>query len=294
MNTFLDTVWGTMDEATFGLFGELRIIRRDGEVRQFFEPLTDEGVSTLVRIAEVNNRIGWDVYYGVLPRVRPRGRSEDCVATTAVLWADIDAKHFSDELAVGKRISLDVLSDISPYPSIVVDSGGGMHAYWLLRRSVALTEAASAMRGLARQTGGDAVHDAARVLRLPGTVNWKRERPAVSRILRFQPRPAFGISDFDTYMFTRDYPPASAGGVIPRTDELPVWLTDLIAYGAPAGQRSEAVFRAVYHLLRRGRSEDEVRSIIRTNPIGEKYREMNPVAGERWLNRTIKRARALV
>ena len=299
---FLPVIWplwsysipstGRGGELRSGLFGEMRAIK-NGHVEQHFEPLTGDGVRTIVTIAEQFNQAGWDTYYGVLPRIRERGRSEDCVDRTSVLWADIDAKHFSPDLATGKRAALDVLSGVSPYPNIVVDSGGGVHAYWLLRRSVALTEAASAMRGLARATGGDAVHDAARVLRLPGTLNWKREPPTHCRVLSFRTATTFSISDFESYMFTRDFPPRSAGAV-PRTDELPSWLVNLISVGAPRGSRSEAVFSAVLGLLNHGRTDDEVRSIIRTNPIGEKYQEMNPVAAERWLDRTIRRARELL
>ncbi len=300
---FLPVIWplwsysipstGRGGELRSGLFGEVRMIK-DGQVQQHFESLTGDGVRALVETAAQYNAAGWDAYYGVLPRIRERGRSEDCVNRTYVLWADIDAKHFSTDLAVGKRAALDALSAISPYPNIVVDSGGGTHAYWLLRRSVALTEAASAMRGLARATGGDAVHDGARVLRLPGTLNWKREPPTPCRVIRFRTLPQYSISDFDSYMFTRDFPPRTSTGPIPRTDELPAWLVNLITDGAPVGVRSEAVFRVVLGLLRRGRTEDEVRSIIRTNRIGEKYQEMNPVAAERWLDRTIKRARELL
>ncbi len=300
---FLPVIWplwfysipgtGRGSELRSGLFGEVRMIK-DGQVPQHFEPLTEEGVRTLVETAEQYNAAGWDTYYGVLPRIRERGRSEDCVDRTRVLWADIDAKHFSADLAAGKRSALDGLSGVSPYPNSVVDSGGGTHAYWLLRRSVALTEAASAMRGLARATGGDAVHDAARVLRLPGTLNWKREPPTPCRVLSFRTLPEYSISDFDSYMFTRDFPPRTSARPIPRTDELPAWLVNLVIGGAPVGVRSEAVFRVVLGLLRHGRTEDEVRSIIRTNRIGEKYQEMNPVAAERWLDRTIKRARELL
>ena len=66
-----------------------------------------------------------------------------------------------------------------PPPSIVVDSGHGRHLYWLVREPVEVTPENRPLfkavnRGLALAVGGDpACCDLARILRLPGFLNWK-------------------------------------------------------------------------------------------------------------------------
>lgn len=63
-------------------------------------------------------------------------------------------------------------------PSVIVDSGGGLHAYWRLARpldmwdQVQQTHIREVCHGMARTFGSDPnVHDPARLLRVPGTFN---------------------------------------------------------------------------------------------------------------------------
>ena len=76
------------------------------------------------------------------------------------------------------------IADLDPKPSAMVNSGGGYHLYWLLKDPWVLSdEDQRAMaRGLQRawieQVGGDSsAKDLARVLRLPGTTNFKYNPP---------------------------------------------------------------------------------------------------------------------
>jgi hypothetical protein len=72
--------------------------------------------------------------------------------------------------------------------SLVVDSGGGLHAYWRFSEAIETTERAlveSIGLGLARQLDGDpSVRDLPRILRLPGTLNWKLHSPRPVRLLQ--------------------------------------------------------------------------------------------------------------
>lgn len=61
-------------------------------------------------------------------------------------------------------------------PSIVVSSGHGWHAYWVLEDFEALEDFTPAQKQLARFYQSDpSVTDLPRLMRLPGFVNWKRE-----------------------------------------------------------------------------------------------------------------------
>lgn len=126
----------------------------------------------------------WDkpgraVYFGVATRLTgaPTGTRAD-LAELPALWADIDTdKHGLDKAEVAKS-----LLEIPLPPGVVIDSGGGIHAYWLLREALDVragqteTEEAvtAALKQLAGVCGGDtAVCDIARIMRLPGTHNTK-------------------------------------------------------------------------------------------------------------------------
>lgn len=85
-------------------------------------------------------------------------------------------------------------------PSVVIGSGGGYHAYWLLRAPFMLASNEERERARRLQAawvgyvGGDgAAKDLARVLRVPGTVNRKYDPPRPVVILR---------ADYDRLLYT--------------------------------------------------------------------------------------------
>jgi putative DNA primase/helicase len=188
---------------------------------------------------------GWDVYYGVLPRTEHGGTKESVVRETATLWADVDAKAHGGS----KQAGLMALIDFDVPPAVVVDSGHGYHAYWVLDHFISVDRAETIMRGIARQVKGDHVYDAPRILRLPGTQNWKDpEHPLPVRVLRFDATRRYRPGDFgdaEAIGFgehERENRKSTPTVYIPPADrkELPDWLDELITQGAPQGQRSEA------------------------------------------------------
>ena len=104
------------------------------------------------------------------------GALENCQGLPA-LFVDCDFKD-SSEGAVRARLEV-----FSLQPSIVVHSGHGLHAYWLLKEPIDLgedaAEAGQLLRRLAAHLQGDpAAAEPARVLRIPGTYN-RKDTPAV-------------------------------------------------------------------------------------------------------------------
>jgi Domain of unknown function (DUF927) len=78
-----------------------------------------------------------------------------------------------------------------PRPSLLVASGGGLHAYWLSDRVLTVAEwqpYADAIKATARAAGlkfdGTGTGDAARVLRVPNTYNWKYDVPRAVRLIQ--------------------------------------------------------------------------------------------------------------
>jgi len=117
-----------------------------------------------------------DVFVGLLPRVRRRGRLEDVVERGGVVWADCD----TSASAAARR-------SFEPRPSMVVASGSSQHrhAYWFLQESVALAWLERLNRRLALALGADAgvVTKPHTILRPPGSLNWKHRPPTPVRLL---------------------------------------------------------------------------------------------------------------
>ena len=160
-----------------------------------------------------------DVYYctcAVSSAVtRGRGKAQDMVGVL-VLRVEIDVSgpgHKAKKLPPDKQIALQVLDSIEPKPAVVVDSGGGLHAYVLLavpwvfeshedrrlakeyaRRYWVKVAAAFAQHGWQV----DHVHDLPRVLRVVGTVNHKDPdniRPV--KLVRREPTGRYTLQQLD-------------------------------------------------------------------------------------------------
>lgn len=281
---FLSTLW--LPEP---LLGELRLIH-DGEVKQQFHADPERAYESALGW----DGLGWDAYFGVLNRVRESGKAEDCVANTGVLWADLDAKNIGGT----HMAALMALQKADMAPSILVDSGHGLHCYWLLRAPVAFDRAAAAMKGIARQIGGDHVHDAPRVLRIPGTHNHKYGQEIPVRLLQFDPDRRYRFSDFDGYI---EAPRAMSRPITPEGERQPYEelypeLRERIERGAGRGERSELIFSVCVSLLRRNWSDEQIIDLFMAHPegIGAKIAEMNEQQAARYMHRTLERAREVM
>lgn len=157
---------------------------REGMGREFW-PSTD-----LAAAADRALQLGseGDTYLGVLPRhpTPPKQTGgKEAVPEGRVLWADCDTPE-----------SVRALAGFRPVPAIVVRSGsGGRHAYWPLRDVLEAGELEAANRKLAVTLGADAkATDAPRILRVPGTFNFKHDPPRPVEVTRFSVA-RFAVSD---------------------------------------------------------------------------------------------------
>jgi hypothetical protein len=117
-------------------------------------------------------------------RIRHQLCSADCGLIRA-LFVDIDFKHTPENEA---RARLDAFR---PEIDILVHSGAGFHAYWLLDPPCDLQRDGEAdlfkkhLRGLAKALGGDiACAEPAHVLRIPETLNHKYSPPREVRLVQ--------------------------------------------------------------------------------------------------------------
>ena len=121
-----------------------------------------------------------DWYFSVHPSEVNRGpkrrSTRKTVAAVNCLFAEFDAKDYGGQLSG----AIEHVNLLAPSPTVVVCSGGGYHAYWLLQRPFVIgnDEDRDYIEALQKAwvdyTGGDPnAKDLTRVLRVPGTVNHK-------------------------------------------------------------------------------------------------------------------------
>lgn len=195
---------------------------QEGLSPRFFSDL-DLAAAYAVKMAASSN-----TYIGMAaqPKLskRRRGDAETALAIPGA-WADLDVKRGAFK---SKDDARRFVEDLPLPPSLIVDSGGGLQAVWLLREPC---EIGDDREGVARILKGweqfvqakamerhraklDSVGDLARVLRVAGTVNHKTDPPRPVRLLGSSER-RYNLSDFEPFI------PAELG-VESRGDSSPV------------------------------------------------------------------------
>jgi hypothetical protein len=110
------------------------------------------------------------------------------------LWADLDVKD-----GYTRESRIEQLLELPHHPSILVWTGGGWHSYFLLKKPAEgpkeLDRAEYVMRRIAEGLGGDPVHDRSRILRVPGTYNWKYGEPRPVVIEHSHPDLRYGLEE---------------------------------------------------------------------------------------------------
>lgn len=181
---------------------------------------------------------GQHVYAGMgLVFSEPKGKgrgSASQVEAIAGVWSDVDIAH---EHAHGQKRYPSRAEDarglcrIGPCePSLVVDSGYGLHAYWLFREPWVFADEDERLKGVgylcrvghtltsfAKSKGFeiDPVSDMARVLRIPGTINWKVAKdPRAVRIAEAIDQ-RYNADDLDPYLSSIEYAEKSSIRLLP-------------------------------------------------------------------------------
>lgn len=129
------------------------------------------------RLQRLNSN-NFNIYVGVNPRLGRNGTKAGVSACRSV-WADLDDISVDDAYQRCRHL---------PDPSIVVNSGHGVHFYWLLDQPVPVASCLererfeSTLKAFQQEIGSDATHDVTRLLRLPGFLNHKSVSTACSLV----------------------------------------------------------------------------------------------------------------
>jgi hypothetical protein len=146
-------------------FNQKRIVVEGLQVRNLeksFDLLLADWISQ-------HDRVGYDVYFGVCPRLvmrrtkdgYMRAGSADVISHGVCAWMDYDKFDFAG-----------IIRD-TPKPTFVVKSGHGAHFYYKYPKAVGIEKATEDSRRIVEKFNGDKAYDAPRILRVPGTRNWK-------------------------------------------------------------------------------------------------------------------------
>jgi hypothetical protein len=251
---------------------ELRLISKD-KPAQILWPEPSHQVWPQVKAA---NEAGANVYFGVCPR-RDRQGNADHTTYAPGFWADLDAKRFDPtDQQHGKEEALKRLRQAFPaelQPSILIDTGHGYHCYWLPVEPWTFSENGdrlkfeAVLRALAEYLDSDTdVADAARVMRLPGTINVKDpDNPLPCLLLECNPERRFNPSDFDDY-FTpapiQEATPTPSPTPNSERRKLARATVDFLALGAPEGERQVRAFKAACDLAGCGYSQHEALDLV--------------------------------
>lgn len=182
--SFAECVWEPGDIVN------LRCLQRDtGKVLQRWD--TADSIS-LLWLQQANQSM--DCYAGINPRKAVGGAGLADVLMARCLFAEFDETSLEEASRTVDYAGL-------PIPTCVLWSGGGPHLYWRLKQPMLDLAAWGVMqRRLIRLLGSDkSIHDAPRIMRLPGFFNHKPGRSA-STVLWARPDRRFSLSALASQM----------------------------------------------------------------------------------------------
>lgn len=267
-----------------------------------------------------------NLYFMVNPartKLHSKAKKED-VEDLAWLHVDIDPRRGEDP-AMAREAALKKLTDFTPPPSLIIDSGGGLQGFWRLDEPLyiggvipAAEEAEAYNQQLETLLGGDACHNCDRIMRLPGTINRPnkkkratgREARLASTLERHDDR-VYGLGQFTPAPRVQSEdgggiagPTVKISGNLPRLkdlDELPEAVTNrtrmLIVQGDdPDDQlryasRSEVTFAVCCELIRAGCDDDMIASILTDPDFGISGHTLAQKRSLDYAARQIERAR---
>ena len=215
-----------------------------------------------------------NVYFGVCPRPTEGAANDDRIEIVRCLWCDVD--NVTSEEAFERWTDANIAR-----PTIVVSSGSGIHAYWLLNRDLRSPDERASIPAMLphfyRSFGGDHVQNLSRIMRPPGTVNYKDARngcpPQPCTLCTCQPEIRYSLVAFSEWIeraeqqrqrrtpsrHARSSTRGTAQDFLARNAEATALARQL---GQPARDRSRRDFAVICDLLRLGLSREEIWPLV--------------------------------
>jgi len=191
------------------------------------------------------------VYYGVAPR---DPQDIDKPTRLTCIWGDFDLKDYGGS---PQALQLGIQAFVIP-PTFEVNSGHGVHAYWLLTEDAFPDDGQRVMKIIVDLTGAGACHDPTRLMRIPGSTNWKD--PAVPIPVTLQ-----------THRQNVAFPLEDLERLTKVTDKIRRLIQDSSLHGYKS--RSERDFAVMGELFKLRVSFESLVTIFENCPVGDKYRD---------------------
>lgn len=261
-----------------------------------FDPTTERECHAWIDLHQRRRNL----YFSVNPpkgAITSKAKKED-IARLVALHVDIDPRVGEDIDDERHRI-LRLFEELTPPPSVIIDSGGGYQGFWRLQPEERLEvngeldkveELEAYNIQLEKLFKADPCHNIDRIMRLPGTVNVPNKRklkkgrkPALAKLVQWHDERLYELSEFTPAVrvqtLTGGRPKVVVGGNVPRlasVEDLKEWnVSDhamaLIVQGkdpvepAKYPSRSEVLFRVCCELVRASVPDEVIYSVI-TDP----------------------------
>ena len=146
---------------------------------------------------KATNLLGWNIYVGANPRPNFGVCKDVNIQICRCLFADFDKPHFPDGCTDRAGYAKDkAAKEGLPQPTMIVDSGHGIHLYWRFVEPIEPSRWSRGMALLSPALGSDtSIKNPERVMRLPGLINNKP--PATPcRILEHDVARTYSLADF--------------------------------------------------------------------------------------------------
>ena len=133
-----------------------------------------------------------DMYFGANPRANKKGGTAKDVNMARCLYADFDGG------TTVEQAKMRIEESLIPEPTAIVATGGGVHAWWRLSEPCLDMDIHCAhQKALASRLGSDkCIHDAPRLMRLPGFVNTKYDHRPLCYVASLDTDNTYSLSDF--------------------------------------------------------------------------------------------------
>jgi putative DNA primase/helicase len=247
-----------------------------------------------------------NIHHSVNPRFRqPRkhGTNADVQAYVA-LWIDVDFNEMEVGIRAQFEQTVDELRSRGLGPSCIIESGRGLHAYWLLDHPYPVSEARPACAGIMDYFKiSDAIHDPRRVLRVPGFLNLKNpkdpkfcyiseatwERFTLEAFKEFQVNPAKSDHDKELEEETKNKP-----ATISRDPKIEQIKDGVSESGGPYGGRHLAAVALAGHYCSKLKTKKlalyAMRDWNQKNKPPMPEDEVEKIVDDIWAKEEIKRA----
>ena len=225
-------------------FSYLWIQSEDKKVKRTIAFSTNDNFEHIAQQAIELNDEGNNVFVGVNLTDKPMSEHErpheEVITLQTAIIADIDCQS---AWHVGEKYpaTFEQAKNFLPFePSILVNSGAGLHSYLLLKNPLQLTSEEERQQAISRnknyiemirQNAGnfagavDGVHDLPRILRLPGTYNLKHGRENAPLCKIVSNGKAYTIEELRELIKPNVIIPAENSLLKPSTDDTPIYHT---------------------------------------------------------------------